>query len=287
MTELQAVELTILKSVLEICSALNIQYFLVCGSALGAVKYGGFIPWDDDIDIGMFREDYRRFSEEAPKLLPEYYFWQTFRTDPNAPLIFGKVRDCRTTYIETSVAHIDMNHGVYVDVFPLDLYPEGKFARWKLEVKKSLYKRQIATVYSAKRSVLGGILNSVNRLLGYQNRTAKTLEKYEHAIADYPGKRSDIVCNHGNWQGRLDYSPRWHYGNGKWADFEGLKVRIPENYDAYFTQKYGDWQSDLPEDQKYGHHFCTICDLNKSYLEYVGMKDKSNGQILSRQKGGE
>lgn len=268
MTELQQVEFEILKTVLDICVRLDIRCFLVCGSALGAVKYGGFIPWDDDVDIAMYREDYRRFSEKAPELLPKYYFWQTYRTDPKAPFIFGKVRDSRTTYIEKSVAGIDMNHGVYIDVFPLDFYPEKRFSQWKLELQKKIYKHQIATVYQVKRCFLGRGLNTLNRFLGYQHRTAKTLAKYEKAIADYSGKRSDIVCNHGNWQGKLEYSPQWHYGEGHGATFEGLKVRVPENYDAYLTQKYGDWRSDLPEEEKQGHHFYTICDLHRSYADY-------------------
>lgn len=74
MTELQQVEFEILKTVLNICVRLDIRCFLVCGSALGAVKYGGFIPWDDDVDIAMYREDYRRFSEKAPELLRNIIF---------------------------------------------------------------------------------------------------------------------------------------------------------------------------------------------------------------------
>ena len=72
MTEIQKKSFELLCQFVEICEKLDLEYFLVCGSALGAVKYGGFIPWDDDVDVAMHREDYERFLEQAPKLLPEH-----------------------------------------------------------------------------------------------------------------------------------------------------------------------------------------------------------------------
>ena len=270
MTELQKVEFNILKTVIKICEDLKIKYFLVCGSALGAVKYKGFIPWDDDIDVGMLREDYCHFLQKAEGLLPEYYFLQNYHTDPECPFLFSKVRDSRTTYIESSVAKINMNHGVFVDIFPLDFYPKSVFKQRVLECKKKIYAHQIACIYNIESPrLMSRWLKKFNRLLGYHRKTGKTLEKYEKAISLYRGKRSDIICNHGNWQGKLEYAPGWHYGDGTWAMFEGLKVRIPENYDAYLTQKYGNWRADLPKEERVGHHFYDILDLNKPYTEYL------------------
>lgn len=77
MTELQEIEVGLLQQFLSICEKLNLTYYLVCGSALGAVKYGGFIPWDDDIDVALPRKDYERFCREAPELLPEWCFCKT------------------------------------------------------------------------------------------------------------------------------------------------------------------------------------------------------------------
>ena len=78
MTPLQKTEFALLECIVSICSRLNLRYYLVCGSALGAVKYGGFIPWDDDIDVGMPREDYNRFLSMAPSLLPDHLFLQNY-----------------------------------------------------------------------------------------------------------------------------------------------------------------------------------------------------------------
>ncbi len=100
MHSLQQVELKMLQMVDDICRELHIKYYLVCGSALGAVKYSGFIPWDDDLDIGLLRPDYEIFVREAKRLLPDNYFLQNYRTDPAFPQVFSKIRDSRTTFIE-------------------------------------------------------------------------------------------------------------------------------------------------------------------------------------------
>ena len=271
MNDLQKTEFDILKTVTEICDQFGITYFLVCGSTLGAVKYGGFIPWDDDVDIGMYREDYEKFCEKAITLLPSYYFLQTYRTDSQFPVMFAKVRDTRTTFIEKSISHLDINHGVYIDIFPLDGYPVCNKEAVSLERMKKIYRLQLACVYkfNERQSWKSKCLFRAERLLGFHKKTNKTVEKYERLISQYPIADSDLICNHGNWQGKLEYAPKWHYGEGTWATFEGLKVRIPENYDAYLTQKYGDWRADLPKEQQQGHHYYEIMDLERPYTDYI------------------
>ena len=82
MTELQTVELELLRQFLAVCEREGLTYYMVCGSALGAVKYGGFIPWDDDIDVALPRADYERFCRVAPGLLPDWCFLQNYRSEP-------------------------------------------------------------------------------------------------------------------------------------------------------------------------------------------------------------
>lgn len=279
MNDLQKTEFEILKTVTEICDRLDITYFLVCGSALGAAKYGGFIPWDDDIDIGMYREDYQKFCEIAPSLLTSCYFLQTYRTDPLFPSIYAKVRDIRTTFIEKTVSELDINHGAYIDIFPLDGYPKRKRESILLEYKKKINILKLHCVYkfNSEQSFKSKCFFTAERILGFHKRTNKIVGKYEKLISQYSIEDSELICNHGNWQGKLEYAPKWHYGEGVWATFEGLKVRIPENYDAYLTQKYGDWRADLPEEQKQGHHYYEIMDLERPYTDYI--EKLPNGKI--------
>lgn len=269
MTQIQQAEFEILKVVTEICDRLDIPYFLVCGSALGAAKYHGFIPWDDDVDIGIFREDYERFLCEAPQYLPEHLFLQNHRTDRYYPHIFAKVRNSATTYIEKSASRIPMNHGIYIDIFPLDGYPENPAEQKRLERKKKWYKRLLACTFVCERSIQGRIMTGLFRLAGVHKRTAIVIDRYERMIKQYGTAASDIICNHGNWQGTLEYASKSQYGDGHWTTFEGLRVRIPQQYDAYLTQKYGNWREDPPKEKQIGHHFYEICDLSRPYDHYL------------------
>lgn len=277
MTELQKCEFDLLKVVDEICNRLNIKYFLVCGSALGAVKYGGFIPWDDDIDIALFRDDYEIFISKAPSLLKKDLFLQNWHNEKYFLQIYSKLRNSNSTYIESSVSSFSINHGAFIDIFPLDEYPENKFRQCILELSKQYYYQRTSSFFTIKRSFKGKIIKTVFLLFKNVEKIPKLLHKYENILTKYKGKHSDIICNHGNWQGKLEYAPRSQYGDGAWFEFEGLKVRVPEKYDEYLTQKYGDWRADLPEEQQVGHHYYEVCDLNRPYTDYI--EKLPNGKI--------
>ena len=269
MNKLQQKELELLKQFDSICTQLEIPYFLVCGTALGAVKYGGFIPWDDDVDVGLYRQDYERFIAAAPALLPDGLFLQNHHTEPRFPQIYTKLRDSRTTYIEKTAAAIPMNHGVFIDIFPLDGYPTGKSAQKLLEFQKRLYQSMLMSAYEFPRCGVSGVLCKLWRLLGLHKRSAKIAARLERVLATHPVKGSVVVCNHGNWQGKLEYAPAGQYGRGAQAEFEGLSVRVPEHFDAYLTQKYGDWRADLPEAEQVGHHYHAVLDVEHPYMDYI------------------
>ena len=269
MNDLQKKEFNLFACFADICERLGLRYFLVCGSALGAVKYGGFIPWDDDMDVGLLRPDYERFLKEAPALLPDEYFLQSFRSDPAYPLIFAKLRDSRTTYVERGIAHLPVNHGVYIDVFPLDGYPERPREQKRFERRKRFYKTLLLAPLECNYRFKARLAVNTMRLFGIHKRSAKILCRYEAFISRYAPADSALICNHGNWQGRLEYAPREQYGEGRDAMFEGMRVTVPENADAYLTQKYGDWRADLPEDKKVGHHYYTVMDLDTPYTEIL------------------
>lgn len=277
MNDLQKKELNLLKVFIEICDKIDVKYFLISGSALGTVKYGGFIPWDDDVDVAMYREDYEKFVKEATLLLPEYIFLQNYRTDVYAPHIYSKLRDSKTTYIENAVANIDMNHGIYIDIFPLDGYPRERGEQIKLEKLKQSYKRKVACVFQVKRSLKSYMLMQFYKLCGYSQKTNYLLSCYNKLITKYSIEGSEIICNHGSWKGKKDYMPKQYYGNGRWGEFAGERVRIPEKCEEYLTRLYGNWEGELSEKEQMGHHYYKICDVEHSYLEYV--EKCSSGKI--------
>lgn len=269
MTDLQRTEFEILKEIVRVCDELELTYFLVCGSALGAAKYKGFIPWDDDVDVALPREDYRVFCEKAQSMLPEHLFLQNHRTDPFYPLIFSKVRNSNTTFVEKSYGGLNINHGIYVDVFPLDGYPEEIHLQDKLEKEKHRYIMARLCCINVPRTWKTALLVAWQKLCGIHRNPAKIVSRVEDHLSQYSTDESKLWCNHGNWQKKLEYAPREQYGEGQWAEFEGLRVRIPEKIDAYLTQKYGSWRDDPPKSDMEGHHYNYICDTERSYKEYV------------------
>ena len=220
----------------------------------------------------LLRPEYDIFVKEASKYLPDYLFLQTYETDPNFPSITCKLRDSRTTWIEKCVSHIDMNHGMYLDIFPIDGYPITEKAIKKYERRKMHHERIRAISYNVKldpRAIRTNLVVFSNKLFGCFSSSYKNIKEYEVLLRTYLPDDSLVWCNHGNWQGKLEYADKTQYGEGTWAIFEGLRVRIPENFDAYLTQKYGDWRADLPDDKKHSGHFLLYQDVYKPYTEYM------------------
>ena len=166
---LQRVELEILLEIDRVCREHGIKYFLDSGTMLGAARHGGFIPWDDDIDISMLRDDYDRFLEVAQDSLGEKYFVQTRKTDPKATNSFAKVRKNGTTCIEYS-AKLDGSHtGIWVDIFPFDTVlnteenKKRKKKQWRL-AHKMLNLRMTSDSVNWNTSILKKTVRKVVRL---------------------------------------------------------------------------------------------------------------------------
>ena len=272
MAKLKACELEMLKVYVDVCDRLGLKYYLVEGTLLGAVRHKGFIPWDDDIDVGMPRADYERFLREAQALLPEYYFVQSLYSEPEYHANFAKLRDCRTTFIESSIRERPINHGVYIDIFPLDYTPESKLLRKCIRYANVFYAFRIAQVYTlppVQRSKMKQILRWEVRMLSnlcFSNlQQAVTAQKRLYTAC----KRSRWITNYGSaWGERETVSSEW-YGEGKFLTFEGMTVRVPSEYDKLLTQIYGDYMTPPPPEKQIGHHYADVIDLERPYTDYV------------------
>lgn len=267
MNPIQEKVFQLLKLFIEICNKLQLKYFLVCGSTLGAVKYKGFIPWDDDVDVALFREDYEFFCKEAPKLLPKQFFLQNYHSDPAFPAIYSKLRDSTTTCIEESVENLHINHGISLDIFPLDGYPINKNEQRRLEIRKKWLAIKLSIPCIRPEPWKEAIVKPL-RFLGFGRHTEQTAEAYTELVSAWPVQSSNVIANHGNWQGCLEYHKKDVYGNGSYGTFEGLTVRLPEDCDAYLRQKYGCYLQELPADKRKSHHIYLVLDTERSYTDY-------------------
>lgn len=275
MNELQLKELELLKVFIDICTQNKLKYYLVCGSTLGAVKYKGFIPWDDDIDVAMPREDYELFCKYAPRKLPKKYFLQTYKTETEFRAVYAKLRDSSTTFIEASVADKNMNHGINIDIFPLDGYPKKKKEQCLLEIRKKFYVL-ILSLPNKRHSAYKEMIIKLIRFFFSKKTYDRVIRKYDNMIKKYCVSSSEILANHGNWQGKLDYVDKNVFGNGIFYEFEGLDVIIPSQYDTYLRKKYGDYEKDPPADIQKSHHIFSVIDVHKPYSYYIDNKQQNH-----------
>ena len=124
--KLQLVQLLSLLEIKRICDKHNIHYTPIGGTLLGTIRHKGFIPWDDDIDVGMLREEYNKFLEVAKDELRPEFFLQTYETDPNYPKALARLCVNGTRYMLKWEKDADIHHGVFTDIFPYDNSPNDK-----------------------------------------------------------------------------------------------------------------------------------------------------------------
>lgn len=262
---MQQVELEILKVFAQICKELDLKYYVIAGTLLGAVRHQGFIPWDDDIDVGMPRADYERFLQEAPKHLPEHLFLQTYKTDPGYLHVFAKIRNSNTAFIETGIAHQKMNHGMFLDIFPLDNYSLKMDSGW-VKLRRTLIDLRLSYGYRADgHSRKIRLLRPVSKLFYPTLQKAKEAKEKLYSSVEYTG----MTVNCSGIYGQREIMPADWYGQGTELEFEGVKVMAPAQYHQYLSQMYGNYMQMPPVEKQVSHHLANVIDAEKSYLEYI------------------
>ena len=189
----------------------------------------------------------------------------TKNTDPEYPNNFAKIRDSRTAFIETSARSLKINHGAYIDIFPLDNYPRG-FKAKIYEIRKTLLTWRINTVfYLPNKSLKSKLLTAVTCIL-YPS-VKKAIEKREKLFKSV-SESGLVVNNSGAWLEKEIIPAEWVKGSIE-MEFEGIKVRVSDKYDEWLTFVYGDYMSPPPESERVGHHYTDIFDMDRSYTEYI------------------
>ena len=272
--EIQSKMLEILVYFEEFCRNNGLKFALCGGTCLGAVRHGGFIPWDDDIDVFMLREDYEKLQElwEKNADTSRYSCVRSSKT-LNIHHSATEIKDNNTTFINKHSVDTDMNHGIMIDVIPVDGVPASKWRRFAQMVDSMIYccfnfqrlpEHKGKLTYYATKIALG-----VFRSPGIRYWIWKGAER---RIAKYgTGKCAEVASfGEGATIMRMRFPTEW-FRDVKYMDFEGHPMPVPADVDRYLTISFGDYMQLPPEEDRVARHNAVFIDLDNCYKRYKGI----------------
>ena len=251
--------LDMLEVFLAICRKHQLRYFATDGTLLGAVRHNGFIPWDDDVDLGMPRPDYDRFLRLAPRELPRHLALVHKGNELENPYPFARIRDGRTTCIIRHYRNLRVHHGVFIDIFPLDGMPNGKAET------EALRQRMLALTEESKRLLRPFLSDPQARRSRFSSRALMPIHllrmqriyrQYEQLMRSHPFDSSDRIFEYWFQPGAGPIEPMiWDkrdFADSVLLDFEHLKLPSPKGYDHYLRMRYGEYTA-FPAEKKGTH----------------------------------
>lgn len=241
----------IYEEIARICDKHGLNYFVVGGTLIGAVVHKGYIPWDDDLDIAMPREDYEKFLKIAPQELGKRFMLHHTSTDKKYWLSFAKVRMNGTVFLEEKRKNVDLHAGIYVDVFPFDYAPDcntGKKAAWKWKwinwINNYIYAKTTGLKVRSKSSALLTplfSLFSIYRLNLIRDKIVKSFDKGERKyFLDSGGGRS-LDNSYFKVESMLPVGE---------MPFGEKTVKVPSNPHSYLVQLYTERYLVIPPKEK-------------------------------------
>lgn len=258
--EVQKLEFEILKYIKDVCDKNNINYYLAYGTLIGAVRHQGFIPWDDDIDIMMPREDFAKFSEVTSKEPHQYYRLVSRENNQNFTAPLPKVVDSRTKLIQNYGLIEKVELGIYVDIFIIDgAGDQEEAAKKHYDESFNLYKKWIRSdtmmfvpQYTKLLSFARWVKYIPEKIMGIYH----WLDKIEEHNSSYSFYDKAYVgsLEAGTPHAERNVWPASYFGTDCMLEFNHVNFRVPKQYDAILRSEYGDYMKLPPIEKQNSHH---------------------------------
>lgn len=269
MNKMQEIILDVFNEVALVCDRLGIRYFAIGGTAIGAVRHRGFIPWDDDLDIAIPIEEYQIFLEKAPALLPEHLEIRQPQDMVHNENVFSKVIDSRTTNIETlELDYPDAYKGIFVDVMPMSGIPDGHKTR--SFIRKIMRYGSLAYClpwrFTDRKSTKYKLLWIATLPLRPFITPMQVLDKWHETLIANPFDGANLT-GYTWWHrvGDLVFPKEW-FDDYVLMPFESTMIRLPIGYHQYLTKQFGDYMTIPPKDQQVTH--LGFVDTDNPYRDY-------------------
>lgn len=284
MNIVQQKELLVYKEIAKVCDKYALNYFAIGGTCIGAVRHRGFIPWDDDIDIALPREDYEAFRTKYYKELPPYLLKLDYDNSRQHSFLFTKIHDARTTFVESYAKNSTEKYtGAFVDLMPIDGLPDDAKERnatiksfQKLDYLNNRCRPVPLSVYGG--AVLGPFKFLARKIFGifhdynfYSTEVKKLGIKHNYNTAKYcifTWRASTCALT----IERIVF-PKYFFDEIIEVPFENTVMKIPKMYDAYLKQDFGDYMRLPPVEQQKSVHNVYISDMNTP-CSYYAKRDK-------------
>lgn len=250
--QLQNVEAEILAEFVRICDKHKLNYVLMGGSCLGAIRHDGFIPWDDDIDVGMNRDEYNRFIEIQKDELNDKYYFESMETDDEYNLIQGKIKKKGTIYAEVGNNLPKEKQGIWIDIFPLDNVSDNdkemKRDFYKVFAKKMMISFKLGNDHHSKSKGKELVLKGLKFCSHFIN-VNKQKQKLNKLLIKHNNKKTKRVISYGSGYLLKAVFDSDYCTNRILHKFMDKEYYIPKNYDKFLRQLYNDYMQ-LPPKEK-------------------------------------
>ncbi|WP_211175760.1 LicD family protein [Paenibacillus sp. SZ31] len=249
----QLIQIEMLTEVDRICRSHNINYAMIGGTMLGAIRHKGYIPWDDDADIGLLRAEYEKFRQVCETDLDHSrFYFQDMRATPGYRWGYGKIRRKDTFFLREGQAHMPYESGIFIDIFPFDNVPDGKLAE-KMHNLHCTIIRKVLWSEVGKKIDKNLLMRGVYFLLS--KIPLKMVSSHLLRFADKGNRNKCQRVRTITFPAPDKYSE----GMGEWFEqtaeysFENLTLLGHRNYDAYLKHKFGEYMTLPPESERKSH----------------------------------